>query len=115
MHWCNMSHGSGMKLLEYHNNWEMDEFSVVDQTHNGKRLSSKRITDLRKVRIHFKLYDVTSRYVSVPYSDHGVRSESTSKHYFIKEDVFGSKIEFDLGKLMYYNKVVAFAEEWDEQ
>ena len=109
-----MSHGSGMKLLEYRNNWEMDEFSVVDQTHDGKRLGSKRITDLRKVRIHFVSYAVTSRNVSVPYSDHGVRSESTSKHYFIKDVVFGREIEFDLGKLMDRYKVVAFAEEWDE-
>jgi hypothetical protein len=114
MNWCNMSHGSGAKLLEYRNNWEMDEFSVVDQTHDGKRLGSKPIKDLRKVRIHFKLYDVTSREVSVPYSDHSVRSVSTSKHYFVQETVFGSKIEFDLGKLMRVNKVVAFAEEWDE-
>jgi hypothetical protein len=109
-----MSHGSGMKLLEYRNNWEMDEFLVVDQTHDGKRLGRKSITDLRKVWIHFKVYDVTSRYVSVPYSDHGVSSESTSQHYFIKEDVFGTKIEFDLGELISVNKVVAFAEEWDE-
>jgi hypothetical protein len=50
----------------------------------------------------------------VPYSDHGVSSESTSQHYFIKEDVFGTKIEFDLGELISVNKVVAFAEEWDE-
>jgi len=111
-----MSHGSGMKLLEYRNNWEMDEFSVVDQTHNGKVIagSRKNVTNLRKVWIHFKVYDVTSRYVSVPYSDHGVRSESTSEHYFIKETVFGREIEFDLGKLMDRYKVVAFAEEWDE-
>ena len=109
-----MSHGSTAKPLEYRNDWEMDQFYVVNQTHDGKRLRSKRITDLRKVRIHFKLYDVISRKVSVPYSDHGVRSESTSKHYFIKEVVFGREIEFDLGKLMYRNKVVAFAEEWDE-
>jgi hypothetical protein len=109
-----MSHGSGMKLLEYRNNWEADEFYVVDQTHDGKRLGRKRITDLRKVRIHFVSYAVTSRNVSVPYSDHGVRSESTSKHYFVKDVVFGREIDFDLGKLMSRNKVVAFAEEWDE-
>lgn len=109
-----MSHGSSAKLLEYRNNWEADEFLVVDQTHDGKRLGSKRIADLRKVRIHFKLYDVTSREVSVPYNDMGHTYYGVSKHYFIKEDVFGSKIEFDLGKLLRYNKVVAFAEEWDE-
>jgi hypothetical protein len=109
-----MSHGSGMKLLEYRNNWEADEFFVIDQTHDGKRLGQKRITDLRKVRIHFVSYAVTSRNVSVPYSDHGVRSESTSKHYFVKDVVFGREIDFDLGKLMDRYKVVAFAEEWDE-
>jgi hypothetical protein len=112
-----MSHGSGMKLLEYRNNWEMDEFLVVDQTHNGKVIagSRKNVADLRRVRIHFVSYAVTSRNVSVPYSDHGIRSESTSKHYFIKETVFGREMEFDLGKLMDRYKVVAFAEEWDEK
>jgi hypothetical protein len=109
-----MSHGSNAKLLEYRNNWEVDEFSVVDQTHNDKKLGSKRITDLRKVRIHFKLYNVASRIVTVPYDDMGHTYYGTSKHYFIKEDVFGKKIEFDLGELMSVNKVVAFAEEWDE-
>jgi hypothetical protein len=57
---------------------------------------------------------VTSRVVSVTYYDHGVSSESTSQHYFIKEDVFGREMEFDLGKLMSRYKVVAFAEEWNE-
>ena len=109
-----MSHGSGMKLLRYVNNWEADEFSVVDQDHDGKRLGSNRITDLRRVRIHFVSYAVTSRVVSVTYYDHGHRYEGTSKHYFINETVFGREMEFDLGKLMDRYKVVAFAEEWDE-
>lgn len=109
-----MSHGSSAKLLEYRNNWEAYEFYIVDQAHNGKKLGSKLITDLRKVRIHFKLYDVTSHEVSVPYNDMGHTYHGTSKHYFIKEEVFGTKIEFDLGELMSVNKVVAFAEDWDE-
>lgn len=109
-----MSHGGNAKLLEYRNNWEADEFYVVDQTHDGKRRGKKRITDLRKVRIHFKLYDVTSRKVSVPYNDMGHAFYGVSKHYFVKETVFGREIEFDLGELMGLEKVVAFAEDWDE-
>jgi hypothetical protein len=109
-----MSHGSGMKLLRYTNIWKTDEFSVVDQDHTGKLLDSKRISDLRRVRIHFMSYAVTSRVVSVTYSDHGNTYEVTSKHYYIKETVFGRVIEFDLGELMSRDNVVAFAEEWDE-
>jgi|AntAceMinimDraft_12_1070368.scaffolds.fasta_scaffold19296_4 hypothetical protein len=85
-----MSHGSG-KLLAYRNNWEADEFSVVDQTHDGKRLGSTLIIDLRKVRIDFTTYDVTSREVSVPYDDMGRQYTATSKHYFVKERVFGGE------------------------
>ena len=109
-----MSHGSSAKLLDYRNDWEADTFSVVDQTHDGKKLGSKVIRDLRKVRVHFKLYEVTSREVSVPYNDMGHTYYGTSKHYFIEETVFGTKIKFDLGKLMRFNGVVVFAEEWSE-
>lgn len=108
-----MSHGSG-KLLAYQNNWESDEFSVVDQTHEGKQLGSTRITDLHKVRIHFETYDVTSRSVEIPYNDMGRRYYARSKHYFITERVFGRNIEFDLGEVMRKHNVIVFAEEWSQ-
>jgi hypothetical protein len=108
-----MGHGAGLELLKYENQWEVDVFSIVYQTHSGKKLGSKRINDLRRVKIHFKSYDVNSRVVSVPYSDHGHSYNGTSKHYFVKETVFAKEFEFDLGTLM-SNGVVVFAEDWSE-
>ena len=107
-----MSHGSKAKLLEYRNNWEADEFFLVNQAYDGKKTNKERVADLRKVRIHFRVYDVTSRVISKPYDDMGRTFHGVSKHYFVMEDVFGKKVEFDLGVLMSKYKVVAFAEEW---
>jgi hypothetical protein len=76
--------------LTYSNNWEADEYFV-----NGKR-----VTSLKKVRIGTKEYKVTTREVSIRYMDMGHEGYGTSDHYFIKEVVFGIKMEFDLNSLI---------------
>jgi hypothetical protein len=76
--------------LTYKNEWESDKFFV----------DGNPISDLKKVRILENEYAVTSREVSVPYSDMGHTYNAISKHYYIKKNVFGKVLEFDLGRLI---------------
>ncbi len=79
-----------MYRLKYSNQWESDIYTVND----------KRVTKLKEVVINGKWYKVTSRIVSVPYSDMGRPGAGTSTHYFVKEKVFGITIEFDLNTIV---------------
>lgn len=81
---------TGQQPLEYRNNWESDVYTI----------KGKPVTNLKKVKINGAIYDVTSRNVSVSYSDHGHTYTANSKHYFVKESVFGESREFDLNTLM---------------
>lgn len=86
-------------LLGYCNNWEADEYF--------DNITEKGVKNLKEVDINGKLYKVKSRSVSVPYLDMGHSYTSTSKHYFVTEEVFGIKMEFDLNTLI--DKVPVFA------
>lgn len=79
-----------MPKLEYTNNWYADQYSI-----NGHR-----VTKLTRVRIGEKQYDVETRQVSIPYNDMGHEYHGTSDHYFIKETVFGIRMEFDLNHIV---------------
>jgi len=81
---------TGIQPLKYSNNWENDVYTI----------QGKRVLDLKKVSIRGQKYLVTSKMVSVGYSDHGHSYTSTSKHYFITESVFGKAKIFDLNTLM---------------
>jgi hypothetical protein len=81
---------TGIQTLKYSNNWENDVYTI--QGH--------RVIDLKQVSIHGKKYEVTSKSVSVGYSDHGHSYTSTSTHYFVTEYVFGKPKVFDLNTLM---------------
>ena len=72
--------------LKYQNNWEFDIYTVGDRP----------LLTLGKVRIDKKEYDVTSREVTVPYSDMGHLYTARSTHYFVKTKVLGSMVEIDL-------------------
>lgn len=78
--------------LGYRNNWEADEY--FDKT------TEKEIKNLKEVDINGKLYKVKSRSVSVPVYDMGNIYTATSKHYFVIEEVFGIKMEFDLNTIV---------------
>lgn len=88
--------------LIYQDNWESDVYWVA----------GKRINSLRSVDIGDKSYTVTARQVSVPYSDHGHRYESTSTHYFINVPVGGNfSVPVDLNRVVPH--VAVFATDWD--
>jgi len=86
-------------LLGYRNNWEADEYF--------DKVIEKEIKNLKEVDINGKLYKVKSRSISVPVYDMGHTYTATSKHYFVTEEVFGVKIEFDLNTIV--EKVPVFA------
>jgi len=86
-----------MKKLSYSNNWESDIYKV-----DGKELRS-----LSKVKIGSKIYKVTAHDVSVPYMDMGNRYVAVSKHYSVKEKVFGMDMLFDLNEIIRRKTVYA--------
>lgn len=88
---------TGVQTLKYANNWENDVYTI----------KGKRVLDLKKVSIRGQKYLVTSKKVSVNYSDHGHTYTSTSTHYFITESVFGKAKMFDLNTLMTEHDVKA--------
>jgi hypothetical protein len=62
---------------------------------------------LKEVVINGEWYKVSNRYVSVPYIDMGQTGLGTSRHYFVKEKVFGVKMEFDLNDIVKRKPVYA--------
>lgn len=84
-------------FIQYRNDWERNIYMV-----NGDV-----IVDLMKVFIGGKYYDVTKRKVSIPYDDMGRTYEGISYHYFIKEEVFGIPMEFDLNQVVPRVQVLA--------
>lgn len=82
-----------MSKLTYRNNWEADEYYV----------DGKRVTKLTSVRINDLIYPVTSKTVSVPYSDHGTTYSGVSTHYFVEACMFGIPRLVDLNE--YVNKL----------
>jgi hypothetical protein len=85
-----------MKLLEYRNNWESDEYFV----------DGKPIRDIKKVSIDSKEYDVTARTVRVPYMDMGHRYDASSIHYFVNVKL-GIEVPIDLNTIVNNTKVYA--------
>ena len=79
-----------MNILTYRNNWENDEYYV----------DGKRISNLKSVKINEKEYTVAREKVSKSYNDMGHNYTSTSWHYFVAEEVFGTMIVFDLNKVV---------------
>ncbi|PPD51204.1 MAG: hypothetical protein CTY12_08750 [Methylotenera sp.] len=77
-------------ILEYRNNWEADKYSV-----NGTEIS-----ELKSVIINGKQYSVESKICSIPYSDMGHVYTGTSKHFFVRETLFGMTMRFDLNKIV---------------
>lgn len=86
-----------MNKLKYTNNWEADIYSVKEG----------RIANLKSVKIKDKVYTCKGVTISIPYSDMGHTYHGTSTHYFITEEVFGIKKEFDLNELV--SKVPVYA------
>lgn len=84
-----------MKKLAYKNNWEHDRYWINDE----------EVIDLTLVMINDIYYPVTSRVVTVPYSDMGHNYSSTSKHYFIKSNDLG--VDVDLSKVIRIHDVFA--------
>jgi len=78
------------KVLKYKNNWESDEYY----------LNGKRVDNIEFVEIDGKRYDVVNRMVSITYSDHGHSYQARSRHYYIKEKVFGTVMEIDLNTIV---------------
>jgi len=84
--------------LEYRNNWEADEYYVDGQL----------IEDMKYVFIDDAKYEVKSRRVSVPYHDMGHEYSGVSKHYFLRREVFGIDMEFDLNRIVDKVPVIVF-------
>lgn len=78
------------KVLKYKNNWESDEYY----------LNGERVDNIEFVEIDGKRYDVVSRMVSISYNDHGHSYQARSRHYYIKEKVFGTVMEIDLNTIV---------------
>jgi len=78
------------KVLKYKNNWESDEYY----------LNGQRVDNIEFVEIDGKRYDVVNRMVSITYSDHGHSYQARSRHYYIKEKVFGTVMEIDLNTIV---------------
>lgn len=91
-----------MDKLTYRNNWESDIYYV-----NGKQISN-----LYAVEIDGEDYTVTQKKVSIPYNDMGHTYNAISYHYFIEKEVFGTKMTFDLNKIV--NKVDVIALGYEE-
>ena len=89
------------KRLVYKNSWENDEYYV----------DGKKIKTLYSVMINGKDYVVSFKPVAVSYDDMGHTYSSTSRHYFITEEVFGVQRSFDLNTVV--NKVKVFAIGYD--
>lgn len=79
-----------MSKLHYQNNWEMDEYFV----------ERARVKKLKSVIINDKVYKCVGKEISIPYNDMGHTYHGISTHYFITEEVFGIKKEFDLNELV---------------
>lgn len=77
-------------VLRYHNEWECDIYSIS----GGTRIKPKRVL------VDGKEYETTSEVCSVPYNDMGHEYTGTSRHYFIKETVFGIEMDFDLNTIV---------------
>lgn len=83
--------------ISYRNNWEAHEYST----------SSGRIGELKKVSINGHPYDVITKQVSVPYSDHGHNYTAESDQYYVEEDVFGVPMLIALSKITESTDVIA--------
>lgn len=84
-----------MKRLEYKNSWEYDFYSV----------GGVPVKNIKEIVIDGNPYRVHSRDVTVPYNDMGHQHTATSKHYFVREKVFGINMEFDLNEIIRKKKV----------
>lgn len=82
--------------LIYQNHWSSDRYFY----------EGIQIQDLSQVKIKNKLYAVHKRVVEVPYDDMGHMYYSRSIHFFIKENVFGIDLEFDLNTITNKVKIV---------
>ena len=83
--------------LTYQNNWCADTYFV----------DKKPISDLKKIRIDDKEYNVISRMVAVSYNDMGHTYEGISTHFFVKTKVLGVMQEIDLNTIVPFKKVSA--------
>lgn len=86
-----------MNKLTYQNNWNSDVYYV----------NSKQIGNLYAVEIDGEDYSVTRKLVNIPYSDMGHTYNAISYHYFIEKEVFGTKMTFDLNKIVDKVDVIA--------
>jgi len=84
-------------VLTYKNDWENDRYFV----------DGVEIVDLIGVYICGKFYDVEGREVSVRYYDSGHEYSAKSRHYFVKETVFGVEKTFDLNTIVGTTKIIA--------
>ncbi len=91
-----------MDRLTYTNSWESDIYKV----------KGKVVRKLKEVLINGRFYKVTNRTVAVPYSDMGQPGQGISTHYFVKEEVFGVKMEFDLNKIVGRKGATVYAAEY---
>jgi hypothetical protein len=87
--------------LSYVDNWGQDEYYI----------GGVYVTDIRKVAIKGKVYNVVGRDKSVVVDDMGHSYTMWSIHFYVTETVFGIKQDFDLNTLM-RKKVPVFATDY---
>ncbi len=84
-------------VLTYKNNWENDVYYV----------DGALISDLKRVKIGRKSYKVDSMEKGVEVNDMGHTYRAYSKHYYIREKIFGLEMTFDLNRIVPKRKIQA--------